>query len=568
VRPVWFWTFWHWSLEHWRDGALLRSPLHGIGSHWDEWYRHEVPARDLREIRLVGEQVELQRAFVSWLVRRWAREATWQGQAPDVRFVLSQLAQVPPFDRWSAMDRYRSSFGRSGVSAIVLTGEGSGDPDDVRTVEAVVLPRDPAEGARAVVTEGFEADPAELDAAWRAASSVLARAGRLRLLATWIVAGRRPHPAAVHALLTLAWLGVASGIGYLLLARDPGGRVVPIEASLLAVWLSLVGIAVVTGIAVALPAWREGGRWRVRLAASQVRLRMSGGLRVLGGSAGVAFALSVLLAEYRRAGVDRRTGGGWLWQRVFRALHQEAARWAATGVVAPDGTVHPVVLGPKLAASLRHPGITDLLVPRQPEGRQHAINRLGETVMPTGQQHSSRVEATGGLRLGYALGRRRLLGHRCGHLASALLALGRVTTPLHLATNLIALLVSAVMLVALPDVSSTLWPPPAPIVVGPTSPSPYFLWVSLDTRTPSHFAVVFESEFWSNRRANVAAFGGADPSVRAEMRFTRRTGETLATEEDGTVWIERRRRFLFREFGNGERVGRYSLSYLSRMGHD
>ena len=37
--------------------------------------------------------------------------------------------------------------------------------------------------------------------------------------------------------------------------------------------------------------------------------------------------------------------------------------------------------------------------------------------------------------------------------------------------------------------------------------------------------------------------------------------------EDGTVWVERRRRFLTREFAPGERVGRYSLSYLTRL-HD
>ena len=36
MRFVWFWTFWHWSKESYRSGSLLRSPLHGIGSHWDE----------------------------------------------------------------------------------------------------------------------------------------------------------------------------------------------------------------------------------------------------------------------------------------------------------------------------------------------------------------------------------------------------------------------------------------------------------------------------------------------------------------------------------------------------
>ena len=46
MRFVWFWTFWHWSKESFRHGSLLRSPLHGIGSHWDEWFRHEASERD------------------------------------------------------------------------------------------------------------------------------------------------------------------------------------------------------------------------------------------------------------------------------------------------------------------------------------------------------------------------------------------------------------------------------------------------------------------------------------------------------------------------------------------
>ena len=62
--------------------------------------------------------------------------------------------------------------------------------------------------------------------------------------------------------------------------------------------------------------------------------------------------------------------------------------------------------------------------------------------------------------------------------------------------------------------------------------------------------------------------GGVTPSVRAEIHLHRLTGMTAANEEDGVVWIERRRRFLTREFHPGERVGRYSIPYLSRLGHE
>ncbi|MCI0534228.1 MAG: hypothetical protein L0Z50_03265 [Verrucomicrobiales bacterium] len=43
MQFVWFLTFWHWSKESFRTGRLLRPSLHGIGSHWDEWFRHEAP---------------------------------------------------------------------------------------------------------------------------------------------------------------------------------------------------------------------------------------------------------------------------------------------------------------------------------------------------------------------------------------------------------------------------------------------------------------------------------------------------------------------------------------------
>jgi hypothetical protein len=56
--------------------------------------------------------------------------------------------------------------------------------------------------------------------------------------------------------------------------------------------------------------------------------------------------------------------------------------------------------------------------------------------------------------------------------------------------------------------------------------------------------------------------------VRAEIRLQRVARQTTDDEEDGTVWIERRRWFLGREFTPGERVGRYSFSYVNRLGHE
>jgi len=177
VAHVWFWTFWHWSEENFRDGALLRGPLHGIGGHWDEWFRHEASDADRRAIARAGQSAGGQRRFIAWLARCWAREATWRGVRPPVRFVLAQLSQVPPFDSWSAFARYRTTYGAPGVSAVVLAEGSHGEPADVRAVEVLLLPHDADTAAPPIVTEGFAADPFGLDAARRAAAGLLGGPG-------------------------------------------------------------------------------------------------------------------------------------------------------------------------------------------------------------------------------------------------------------------------------------------------------------------------------------------------------------------------------------------------------
>src|SRR6185295_13944218 len=106
--------------------------------------------------------------------------------------------------------------------------------------------------------------------------------------------------------------------------------------------------------------------------------------------------------------------------------------------------------------------------------------------------------------------------------------------------NAFALVVSVIVFIALPDLRSILSPHPAPVAVVPASPSPYFLWVSLDTKYPEYFSAVLDSGYWSNRRSDVRQRGGAIPSLRAEIQLYRLTGMTAAGEEDGVVWIERR----------------------------
>src|SRR4030095_5361681 len=142
MRFVWFWTFWHWSRESFRDGSLLRSPLHCIGSHWDEWFRHEASESDLRAIEETGRTESAQRQFIAWLFRHWTRETNWRENRMIPRFVLGHLAHLPPFNKWQAFEKYQTSYGVVGISALVLAEKSPGEREDVREVQGVALPTD------------------------------------------------------------------------------------------------------------------------------------------------------------------------------------------------------------------------------------------------------------------------------------------------------------------------------------------------------------------------------------------------------------------------------------------
>lgn len=559
---IWFWTFWHWSQEGFRSGALLRGPLQGLAGHWDEWFCHEASDAERRAIANVGRDERLQRQFVVWLARRWSRHAEWRGEGPSTRFVLGQLAQLPPFAQWPAFAPYRGSYGAAGISAIVIAEGSAGESTDVRSVEAIALPAVP--DAPFIATEGFHADSSGLNTAREAALGSLEGRGLWRLMVLWIVGGRRPYPRWLGTALATGWLLTGGLIALLLIGPELGRRLVPVTAALFALWASLVLVATATAGATIARAVQVGKQLRRRLHASQIWIRMNGGLTLRGESAGLAFCLNTLLAVHRR---DRgATSRSWLWSRLFRGLRSQADNWAATGVVTADGRIIPVVIEPKLRAGLLRLRIAHILIPRQPGASLKDISRIAGMMKPASDAGVSLPRPVAGTRLGFAAEERRLAAHRVRNVAQSLMAVGDLAIRRQTVLNAYAVIVSAVMLVALPDVRSILWPPPPPVVVGPASASPYHLWVSLDTRRPEAFSVLLESDFWSNRRAEVKEHSGANGSMRAEIRLRRLSRDLVSDAEDGTIWIERRRRFLSREFTSGERVGRYSLSYVSSLG--
>lgn len=565
MQFVWFWTFWHWSKESYRGGSLLRSPLHGVGSHWDEWYGHEASESDRQAVAAAGETEAAQRRFLAWLLFRWARETGLRNNRLAQHFVLEQLAQVAPFQHWRAFAPYRQSGRLPGIAAIVLAEKSRGEADDIRALEAVALPAD-ATGP-SLVAEGFAAESTELDGPRCAASSVLAGRGFWRFLLRWALTGRRLYQPGLRVALSLGWIVVGGLMLYLLFGPDPGGQLFAVSAVLVGLWLGLLFVAAVVIGTQGLHAWRAGKRWNAELLQSQMRLRMPGDLTLKGGSAGLPFCLNLLLALQRaHPAAGRRSG---LWRTLFEKIKSESQLWAATGALTPDGQLKPVIMEAKLRALLLQGEIKHLLTPRQAEARQNIIPGLARQLQTASvSKPAAPRPPVGHPRFGFAAEAPPLSVHRCHNVAHALMHLGGLASRPQLALNLLAITLSVLMVCALPDIRGILLPPRAPLAVTPSSPSPYHLWVSLDTRYPQYFNVALESRYWANRRAEVAAYPGVNASVRAEIRLHRVTRPANLNEEDGIVWVERRHGFLGREFAPGERVGRYTFSYLNRLGYE
>ncbi len=561
-RFVWFWTFWHWSRESHREGLLLRSPLNGIGGHWDEWFRNQATEYDRRAIQEAGQTETSQRQFIGWLLKHWSREAFADGNRSISRFALGELGQFPPFNDWPSFARYRAGYNVVGISAVVLAEGSAGEPEDVRAIEAIALPADAT--ARPVVADGFQIDQPEFTRSRLAAMSMLGGKGLFCFLALWVMGGRRPYPRWWQVLLSLGWVVVGGSIIYLLVGPDPGDSLGWISVTLFSLWSALLLHAVsVVGVH-GLAAWRGARGLRSVLVQSQVRLRMKGGLTLQGGSAGLAFCLNILQSVYRNHRPARRNS--WIWRRLFGQLESASRLWAATGAITGDGWLKPVILGPKIRACLQHAEIRYIFSPYQCEGKQRTVDRMtpvAPRAVPPGAS-----SAVGIPRLGFAAETHLLASRRGFHLAQALQTIGGFSSKWQTTMNGLAVFISTIMVIALPDLLGIINPPLAPTVVAPGSPSAYYLWVSLNTRQAGYFRVVLESGFWANRRADVKNYSGANASVRAEVSLHRLDVQTAYDDEDGVVWIERRYRFLNREFALDDRVGRYTLSYLTRIDHE
>ncbi len=560
MRFVWFLNFWGWSRESHRAGLLLRHPLEGIGGNWHEWFNSEATAVERAEIATVGSSEDFQRQFWEWLGRVWIPEAVHNDNRLALVFVGEEFARVAPFDGWTAFARHRRPFPAGVLAAVVLGGESEGTAEDVRPVDAILLPMERPVAGRAIVADGFRAETSELNGARESALQLLRGRAGWRLLMHWVATGRRPYPAWLNAVLNGGWLVVGALIAWLWLGPDPGERLRAMGAVLLGLWGGLVLVAIaVTGVQV-FSARRAGRGGAEHLARDQIRLRLPGRFTLKGGSAGLPFALGILHAVSRA--YPGSLGQSWVWRQFSDGLEKTDAAWAATGMTTASGQVQPVELPAKLRACLRDGKISNLITPVQRESGRGAVERLTTEMAERLQGEQATLPDKSDSP------RRPLRIHRCRHVADAVLAVARLPNAAQIGANLLALVLSGVMVWALPDLGCIVFPPSAPVVVAPSSPSPYFLWVSLDTRRPDFFQVVLDSPVWANRRADIAPRKSQPASVRAEIRLVRLSEASVRNLEEGEVWIERRPCFLTRRFEPGEIVGRYTMNYLNRLRHE
>lgn len=562
MRFIWFLDFWSWSRETYRAEMLLRHPLEGIAANWDEWYGEEATEVERAEIDLVGQNPAIQEEFLRWLEQVWIKDAVTNGNQLVFHFVCGELAKISPFDRWAALAKMRDGGSSGGISAIVLSGQSKGESDDVMTVRAALLPLGGAARSRSIVADGFDAEENDLNVARESTLRLLRGRSGWRMLAAWLVHGRRPYPSWLKPFLAAGWLGIGAGMAWLYFGPDPGAALRVIAITLLVTWAILVLLGVTTAFAVVLQARTAARKSAALLSGDQVRLRIDRRLQLKGGSAGLPFALEILRAIARA--YPATFNASWLLRQFSAGLQSPETSWAATGIVAASGQVHPVELTPKIRSCFKHGRLAGILVPHQREASNGSIRRVAD-----GTQNAARENPpVSGEENGPEATQEKLRVHRCRHLGDALLAVARVPSAKQRWLGVFALIVSGVMLCAVSDLRCIVFPPPAPVVVPPSSPSPYFLWVSLDTAHPDFFEVVLDSRVWANRRAEVSFQESLPPSVRAEIRLVR-LGETAASDlQEGIVLIERRPTFLSRKFKPGEVVGRYSLHYLNRLRHD
>jgi hypothetical protein len=175
---------------------------------------------------------------------------------------------------------------------------------------------------------------------------------------------------------------------------------------------------------------------------------MSGGLTLLGGSAGLPFCLDTLLASYRAE--SRAHAPAWIWREAIGRLSANAGEWAATGVVTASGRVKAVKIEEKLRAVTQIRDIRWMLTPVQRIGHGGAtmFAGAGPSMHKPAEPPSSTTARRGPI--GFAAEIRPLRIAQCRSVADALYRASGMRSVPQVCINVLALAVSIVLAIALP----------------------------------------------------------------------------------------------------------------------
>ena len=281
---------------------------------------------------------------------------------------------------------------------------------------------------------------------------------------------------------------------------------------------------------------------------------MSDGL-CIGGSSGLAFCLNTLLATHRsHPYVSNRT---WLWERFFRGLRGASQTWAATGIVDADGGRRARSAKPEDPRVSREPQChrrADAMASRGTAERDRESRATTRPVQPT--------SLNGGMVLGFASVQRKLRSHRCRHAAQSIMAVGDFSSRSQLTVNVLALAVSVVIALALGDIRNVTEPP----LRRESYPRLAFALLSVG-QSRHRTARRFQGRARVRDSGPIVAPTSSPMAVLTrrcgrQIRLTRH-GQYTIDERDGTVWIERRRTFLTREFQAGERIASYPFAHIT-----
>jgi hypothetical protein len=448
-----FTQFWGFAEREAAERQTTLKPLAHVKENWEDWWDSELASAERAELQqlmgVIGRNEAAQQSFVDW-VAEWIAERYQRRGAG--RWALAQLTQLPLFQLWKCLIPYRPE-NLCGPNAIILRQPRGGSKEDIQPLALFVIPKEATDHLYHLVN--LETNHAPRRDAWEATLSLLNGFAFWALLLSWGLWGCKPRRPRIR---TLQWIGWTLTPGILLFlfftapfAYFADDQVLTLILGALVIIPSLLLMyALGASVREGLGAWRSGKIWAEMLRQSHLCLLIGGAgarqpLQVKGPSFGVELCLGILLALHEEAPVTVQQS--WLWRRFFDQLNQKLPGWNGTGEVTASGFIKQVNrLDDKIAASLDHPDITDMILPAQDEAHPRTVRRSGPELSTANC-------------IGQAAGASELRLHRCRHLVKVILTMGNLVNRWSIFGFIVKLALVVLLGFAMTDIISLLRPP-------------------------------------------------------------------------------------------------------------